>query len=288
MRCESAAVHPGAATLPPVASSPEVPNSDLDLALGLADVADSITLARFRAQDLQVDAKPDNTPVTDADTATEAAIREQLAAARPEDPVFGEEFGGALPGSGRVWVIDPIDATKNFLRGITVYATLIGLIDDGVPTVGVVSAPAMGRRWWAAAGRGAWTQDASGADPRRCRVSGVSDLADASFSYSDHVGWEEQGMLAGFDELRDRVWRSRAYGDFYSHVLVAEGAVDIAAEPELSPWDMAAFLPIVAEAGGTVTSVTGSSPLGGASAVSTNGLLHESTLAVLAGRDTAA
>ncbi len=271
-----------------MASRTSDPSSDLELALSLADAADAITLNRFRAQDLRVDAKPDDTPVTDADTATEAAIRERLAAARPEDPVFGEEFGGALPGSGRVWVVDPIDATKNFLRGVTVYATLIGLVEDGVPSVGVVSAPAMGRRWWAAQGQGAWTLDAAAAEPRRCRVSGVTDLADASFSYSDHVGWAEHGMLAGFDKLRGSVWRSRAYGDFYSHVLVAEGAVDIAAEPELSPWDMAAFLPIVAEAGGTVTSVTGSSPLAGASAVTTNGRLHAAALAILAGQDTAA
>jgi histidinol-phosphatase len=267
---------------PPADRSPYA--DDLALALRLADVADAISLPRFGAADLRVDAKPDLTPVSDADLAVETAIRAVLADERPGDAVIGEEFGGGeLPRTGRRWVIDPIDGTKNFVRGVPVWATLIALLDGDDIVVGAVSAPALARRWWAASGAAAWTQFAD-QPPRSCRVSAVSTIADASLSYSDPAEWEGSGRGRGFRAVMDECWRTRAYGDFYSYMLVAEGAVDIAAEPELSLWDVAALVPIVRAAGGLLTSVDGQ-PSGGTanSALATNGLLHDAVVARLAG-----
>ena len=278
---------------------------DLALALHLADIADAISLPRFGAVDLQVRAKPDLTPVSDADTAVERAIREVLAAQRPEDAVLGEEYGDSGPGAGagsgpdpatvsRRWVIDPIDGTKNFVRGVPVWATLIALLDGDSFTVGVVSAPALARRWWAAAGRGAFTRFADH-PARPCQVSRVAALADASLSFSEMSEWRASqvpdrpggvpdGLGDAFADVCAACWRTRAYGDFYSYVLVAEGAVDIAAEPDLSLWDLAALVPIVTEAGGLMTDVHGQ-PSGAlsTSALATNGLLHGPVLAALRG-----
>jgi histidinol-phosphatase len=259
---------------------------DLQLALRLAEVADALTMARFRASDLLVTAKPDLTPVTEADLAVERALREVLAQERPTDLIVGEEEGGTLAVPGRRWIIDPIDGTKNYVRGVPVWATLIALVDGpGASTdpaiVGVVSAPALARRWWAARGQGAWCTSPADTAPRRMQVSGVASLSDASFSYSDGNGWETAGGTDALAHLRSRIWRSRAYGDFWSHMLVAEGAVDISAEPELNPWDVAALIPIIEEAGGQVTSFDGSPALGGpGSAVATNGVLHADVLAL--------
>ncbi len=250
---------------------------DLVLALALADAADALTLSRFRALDLDVTAKPDLTPVSDADLAVETALRELLSQARPADAVLGEEHG--TTGSGpRQWVLDPIDGTKNFVRGVPVWATLIALRIDGRVDVGVVSAPALGRRWWAARGRGAF------ADGTPIRVSKVAQLADASLSYSSLTGWEAQGRLDGLLGLSRRCWRTRAYGDFWSHVLVAEGAVDASFEPEVSLWDLAPLQVIVEEAGGTFTDLSGEARPDGGSAVCSNGLLHSEVLAGLAPR----
>jgi histidinol-phosphatase len=251
-------------------------SDDLALALLLADAADAITRARFGATDLRVEAKPDLTPVTDADRAVEEAIRQRVAAARPDDAVYGEEFGAQGTGS-RCWVVDPIDGTKNFVRGVPVWATLIALLDGTEPVVGVASAPALGRRWWAARGSGAWTE-ALGAPPRRIAVSGVAELDDASLSYSSLSGWRELGRQDRFTELMHRCWRSRAYGDFWSYLLVAEGAVDIAAEPQLSLWDMAALAPIVVEAGGRFTGLDGVDGVHSGTAAASNGLLHDALL----------
>src|SRR5437588_3650032 len=219
---------------------------DLSLAHVLADTADSISVARFRALDLHVSAKPDLTPVSDADMAVEKALRATLARTRPRDAVLGEEYGAtAAAGAGkRRWVIDPIDGTKNYVRGVPVWATLIALMDGDAPVVGLVSAPALHRRWWAAAGTGAWTGRRL-ENATRCTVSKVGALADASLSYSSLSGWEERDRLDAFLDLTRTVWRTRAYGDFWSYTMVAEGAVDVACEPEVSLWDLAALDVIV-------------------------------------------
>jgi histidinol-phosphatase len=274
----------------PMRSGPTHPDqaysADLALALRLADAADAISLPRFGAADLRVTAKPDLTPVSDADLAVERAIRSVLAVERPGDAIVGEEFGAAESArqdaaGRRRWVIDPIDGTKNFVRGVPVWATLIALFDGDRAVVGVVSAPALTRRWWAASGAGAFTRFAQRA-PRQCQVSGIVDLADASLSYSELAEWRSAGLAHEFAALCDACWRTRGYGDFYSYMLVAEGAVDVAAEPELSLWDVAALVPIVTEAGGRFTGVDGQ-PSGGiaSSALATNGLLHDGALALL-------
>ncbi|MEW2428020.1 histidinol-phosphatase [Micromonospora sp. NPDC047644] len=257
---------------------------DLALAHLLADRADAIATARFRALDLRVEAKPDLTPVSDADTAVEREIRALLAERRPADGLLGEEFGAqpSADPNGRRWIIDPIDGTKNFVRGVPIWATLIALYDGDRPAVGVVSAPALGRRWWASAGAGAYAGPGPTAG-ERIGVSAVRGVADASFCYSSLNGWEETGRLdAVLDLMRDS-WRSRAYGDFYGYMLLAEGALDVMVEPELSLWDVAALVPIVTEAGGTVTDLGGQpAPAGAAgtdsSVVATNGVLHADIL----------
>ncbi|MCW2628874.1 histidinol-phosphatase [Mycobacterium sp.] len=250
---------------------------DVALALRMADKADALTMDRFGALDLSVDTKPDLTPVTDADRSVETALRETLSQQRPDDPVLGEEFGGTTAFAGRQWVIDPIDGTKNFVRGVPVWATLIALLHDGVPVAGVVSAPALQRRWWAGAGQGTFVSFA-GDSPRRVSVSSVAGLESASLSFSSLSGWAKLGKRDRFIELTDTVWRVRAYGDFLSYCLLAEGAVDIAAEPEVSVWDLGALDIVVREAGGAFTSLDGTPGPHGGSAVATNGLLHEAVL----------
>ncbi|MEU4444072.1 histidinol-phosphatase [Actinosynnema sp. NPDC050801] len=253
--------------------------ADLSLALHLADEADKITTARFRALDLVVERKPDRTPVTDADVAVEDAIRAVLATRTPDDRIAGEERGGTA-GEGRTWVLDPIDGTKNFLRGVPVWATLIALVADGVPVVGVVSAPALGRRWWASAGGGAHTSDASG--ERAISVSAVRDLSDAYLS-TTHLGtWGEYHSREAYLALVDACWENRAFGDFWQHCLVAEGAIDLAAEPIVNPWDVAPFQVLVTEAGGRFSDLGGAERFDGGHVLTSNGHLHDAALEVLA------
>jgi histidinol-phosphatase len=259
---------------------------DLALAHLLADTADSISMARFRATDLRVESKPDLTPVSDADTAVEQAIRGTLARARPRDGVLGEEFGrteaAAGPGSRR-WVIDPIDGTKNYVRGVPIWGTLIALLEGDTPVAGLVSAPALGRRWWAARGHGAYAGKHQHA-ATRINVSGVSRVADASFCYASLNGWADTGRLQPVVDLALNAWRSRAYGDFYGYMLLAEGALDIMIEPELSLWDVAALIPIVTEAGGALTDLNGRPAGDKTAAIATNGALHETILTALTAR----
>lgn len=251
--------------------------SELALALSLADAADALSMSRYRAEDLVVTTKPDATPVTEADQAVERMIRATLAEQRSSDDIVGEEFGGDT-GDGRRWIVDPIDGTKNYLRGVPVWSTLISLAIDSEVVVGVVSAPAMGRRWWAAKGAGAWTSDVDGT-VRRIRVSGVANLKDASFSFSDAVDWDRHCATPGaLQRIIDATWRQRAYGDFLSHMLVAEGAVDVSAEPTLAPWDMGALIPVIEEAGGRATGFRGGDPVEQLSLVCSNGLLHDAVL----------
>ena len=266
---------------------------DLALAHALADMADAITLDRYQAQDLVVTNKPDNTPVTDADRAVETAIREALATHRETDGLVGEEFGSDKGSSGRYWVIDPIDGTKNFMRGVPTWATLIALVEVDAAgneevVVGVASAPALARRWAAAKGHGATvrftatssdeiTEDFENVSPeKKISVSKVSKIADASISYSDFVGWGDR--LEPFQKMLASAWRTRGIGDFWSHMLVAEGAVDVAVEPSLAVWDMAALDIIVREAGGAFTNTAGQAGPFGGSGVSTNGLLHNAVI----------
>jgi histidinol-phosphatase len=252
---------------------------DLSVALRLADAADEITRSRFRADDLVVDRKPDRSPVTDADTAVEDAMRFMLGTQLPDDAILGEERGGAV-GPGRTWVIDPIDGTKNFLRGGPAWATLIALVVDGQPVVGVVSAPELGRRWWASVGDGAFGSFV-GSAARRLRVSGVRALEDAYLSTTDLNTWGAAGER--YLALVSACWESRAFGDFWQHCLVADGAIDLAAEPEAYPWDLAAVQIIVTEAGGRFSSLSGEPGFDHGSALASNGLLHADALAVLAG-----
>ncbi|GAA3972971.1 histidinol-phosphatase [Streptomyces marokkonensis] len=256
---------------------------DLRLAHVLADAADAATMERFKALDLKVETKPDMTPVSEADKAAEELIRGHLSRARPRDAVLGEEYG--VEGTGpRRWIIDPIDGTKNYVRGVPVWATLISLTEAGEggyqPVVGLVSAPALGRRWWAVKDHGAFT-GRSLTSASRLRVSQVSELSDASFAYSSLQGWEEQGRLDGFLDLTREVWRTRAYGDFWPYMMVAEGSVDICAEPELSLWDMAANSIIVTEAGGTFTGLDGRPGPNSGNAAASNGRLHDELLGYL-------
>lgn len=254
--------------------------TDLALAVHLADTADAVTQARFGAGDLVVDSKPDLTPVSDADLAVERELRAILQQQRGEDAVLGEEFGGTASFTGRQWVIDPIDGTKNFVRGVPVWATLIALLVDGVPVVGVVSAPALARRWWAGAGAGAWSRFQA-QPPRRLAVSAVTELAAASMVISSLSGWRERGLRQQLLDLTDTVWRTRGYGDFYGYCLLAEGAVDLATEPEVSLWDLAAVDILVREAGGMFTGLDGRPGPHGGSALASNGRLHDQVLARL-------
>ena len=252
---------------------------DLRLAHVLADDADSTAESRFKALDLHVMTKPDLTPVTDADKSVEEGIRRVLSRARPRDAVTGEEQGSSGH-SQRRWVVDPIDGTKNFVRGVPVWASLISLMVEDEVVVGVVSAPMLNRRWWAMKDGGAWT-GRSLLRASACQVSDVSRIEDASLSYSSLSGWDERGRLDDFLSLSRRVWRTRAYGDFWSYMLLAEGAVDIATEPELEIYDMAALDIIVREAGGLFTSLDGEPGPAGGSALATNGKLHDQALAFL-------
>jgi histidinol-phosphatase len=249
---------------------------DLAVALVLAAEADLVAIDRYRAQDLDVQLKPDRSQVTDADTRVERIIRDHLAEARPDDSVLGEEFG-TEGSSNRQWIIDPIDGTSNFVRGVPIWGALISLVIDGVPEVGVVSAPALGRRWWAATGHGAWLQH-DGGEPRRLHVSGIADLAEATLSYNSIKHWDQYGRLDQLVALTRDVGRARAFGDLWSYMLLAEGAIDIAGEFDVKPWDVAALVPIVREAGGRITDADGTDALDTLSVVATNGILHDEVL----------
>lgn len=247
--------------------------ADLDLALELADVADAISLERFRALDLHVESKPDRSPVTDADRSVEQALKDLLATKAPSDALIGEEYGNT-GSAARTWIIDPIDGTANYLRGVPVWATLIALAVDGKPVVSVVSAPAMGRRWWAAPEIGSFTKDIDGST-RELKVSAISELENASLSYNNFQLWDQAGMLPQLTELSRKIWRTRAYGDFWSYMLLAEGSVDIVAEHDLKIYDIAALVPIVELAGGKFTDLNGPLTAESSSVLATNGKLHQ-------------
>jgi len=261
------------------------PGDDLSLALAAASDADLVSMARFRRADLHITTKPDRTPVTDADRDVEDIIRAKIRAARPDDNILGEERGhSGGTDSPREWVIDPIDGTAGFLRGLPIWATMIALTVDGIPEVGVVSAPALGQRWWAATGKGAWTRKGTAA-AERIQVSGVATLEDAVVSYNNLPGWLEAGHQTSLLELVGRCWRARAVGDFWAYMLVAEGQIDIAGEWDLQPYDIAALWPIVTEAGGEFSALTGEKNISLGSALATNSLLHGQVVEIVRGGD---
>lgn len=258
-------------------------DDDLALAKELADIADRATLAAFRDKALVVTTKPDLSPVSEADRATEELLRQRLTRERPDDAVLGEEFGqtagagGAAGDGGRCWLVDPIDGTRNYIRGIPVWGTLLALEQDGEMLLGLVSAPALGRRWWATRGGGAF------ADGTAVHVSAVGSLADATLSYDSLVHFDQLGLTGRFLDLAHRCWRTRGFSDFWAHTLVAEGAVDVAAHAEVGAqiWDLAPLQVIVEEAGGRFSDLNGERRADRGTAVSSNGLLHDRVLAAL-------
>lgn len=240
-------------------------------------MADEITRPRFRAHDLVVESKPDLTPVTEVDRDAEKALRARIEAAQPGDGILGEEYGETAGAGPRRWILDPIDGTKSFVRGIPAWATLIALERDGEMVVGVVSAPALGRRWWAARGEGAF------ADGERIRVSRVSRLEDALLCFTSVTAFDDYGLGEQFHALARRSWAARGFSDYWGHVLVAEGSADIAVEPAMNLWDNAALQVLVEEAGGRFTDLEGNRRVDGGDAVTTNGLLHEEVLVIMRG-----
>ncbi len=253
-------------------------DEDLRLALELADIADGLTMLRYRSADLEVETKADMTPVSESDKRVELALRDRLGDIRPGDKVIGEEFGGGEldpSAQGRAWVIDPIDGTKSYVRGMDTWTTLIALLDAGEVKVGVVSMPALGKRWWAVRGQGAH------ADGRRIEVSSITDIAQSQLVWS---GIEEWDAIGGFQKVVDlgrRCWRTRGVGDAWQYMLVAEGAAEIATDPEATLWDLAAVSIVVEEAGGRFTSLDGVAGPGAGSGLATNGHLHAEALAAL-------
>ena len=252
---------------------------DLDLARRLADVADAISFDRFRSATLEISTKPDATHVTDADLAVERALRDVLAAERPDDGILGEEYG-TEGSTERQWILDPIDGTANFLRGVPNWATLISLAVDGTPVVGVASAPAFRKRWWAAEGSGAWLAE-DGQEPRRLHVSGVEKLEDASLSFQSIAQWDEAGYLDQLIGLSRSVWRDRAFGDMWSYGMLAEGLIDIVGEFDVKEYDIAPFVILVREAGGRFTSIDGRDTIAGRSSLASNGILHDQVLSTI-------
>lgn len=252
---------------------------DLALARRLADAADAISLPRFRSGSLEISTKPDASHVTDADLAVERTLREILAAERPGDGILGEEYGTAGP-ADRQWILDPIDGTANFLRGVPNWATLISLAVDGVPMVGVASAPAFRKRWWAAEGSGAWLAE-DGQAPRRLRVSGVENLEDASLSFQSIAQWDDAGYLDQLIGLTRAVWRDRAYGDMWAYGLLAEGLIDIVGEFGVKEYDIAPFVILIREAGGRFSAIDGSDSIAARSSLASNGILHDQVLSTI-------
>jgi histidinol-phosphatase len=240
---------------------------DLAFAHELADLADSLSLPRFRAADLRVDEKPDLTPVSDADRAVEEALRAAIAERRPGEGFLGEEGGGEEADTR--WVVDPIDGTRNFVRGIPIWATLVALEREGRSVVGVASAPALRQRWWAARGEGAHRDDS------RIHVSAIRRIEDATFCYTSVRDFARHGVLDRFLDLAERSWVERGFGDFWMHMLVAEGAADAAVECGPYRWDMAPVEVIVEEAGGRFSGLDGRPHESGGPALSSNGLLHD-------------
>ena len=263
-------------------------HDDLALARVVVAQADLVSLPRFRAQDLVISTKPDRTPVTDADQAVEKVIRDTITQSRPHDDIFGEEMGTDSattgPAAGRQWIIDPIDGTAGFLRGLPVWGTLVALAIDGIPVVGAISAPALRQRWFGATGLGAWTTVSGSREEKPLHVSEVGSLSDATVSYNSIAQWTGDERGDELLKLTEAAWRTRALGDFWSYMLVAEGSIDVAGEPGLQPYDMAAIQPIIEGSGGRFSSLDGENSIWTGSALATNGPLHDEVLRHVAKR----
>jgi histidinol-phosphatase len=242
----------------------------LGFALQLADGADAIAMRHFR-RDLQIDRKPDRSFVTEADTGIEKALRERIEQRYPDHGILGEEFGSTA-GRDTRWIIDPIDATHSFMRGLPMFATLIGLERAGEMMLGVVSAPAMRERWHAVRGGGAWSGN------RQLHVSSISRLEESQIFYASRTAFTAVGKSDGFDSVVGAAWRDRGFGDFWGYALVAEGTGEAMIEPELYPWDLAAPLILIEEAGGRLTDFNGKRTHSGGSAVASNGRIHDEIL----------
>jgi histidinol-phosphatase len=265
--------------MPPVGS---LMRRRLDLALGLCDTADGISLRHFRT-DLHVDVKPDHTFVTEADRAIEELARREIISAFPDDGLVGEEYGEQPALSGVRWYIDPIDGTHNYLRGIPIFATLIAVEAGSDIELGVVSAPALGSRWFAWRGGGAWTIDQRGdrRKHRQLRVSGISRIEEAQLVYSSPVDNEQSPELPGFRTTIERAWRDRGFGDFWGYVLVAEGAAEAMVEVGMHSWDLAPMRVLLEEAGGRLTDLSGEPTIHGSGAIASNGALHDELVRAL-------
>lgn len=247
-------------------------SADLDFALRLADAADATSLRFFDSADLDIEQKADSSFVTEADIATEKAIRQLIETERPEDGFFGEESGSTEQGR-RQWIVDPIDGTHNYLRGLPMWGTLIALAIDGVPELGVVSQPALARRWWAATSHGAHTRNMNGTITP-IHVSNVDDISRASISFQSIEQWEDAGRLDDLLALRRRVWRDRGYGDVWPYMMLAEGRLEFVGEFDVKEYDIAAIVPIVREAGGEMTDINGEKTISTRSSLASNGRLH--------------
>jgi histidinol-phosphatase len=253
----------------------------MDLALAACDATDPVAMDGF-GRELVVTRKPDRTFVTEVDQAVELRLRERIRAAHPDHGLVGEEYGMEADGASVRWYVDPIDGTHNYLRGVPVFATLLAVEREGELQAAVISAPALGSRWFGYRGGGAWQVGPRPGGPRRLRVSGVAALTEAQVLYGDGPGIEASGAAPGFRNLLDLAWRTRGFGDFWGYTLVAEGAAEAMVEEGLSPWDVAAPMLIVEEAGGALTDLAGARSLSGRGHLASNGLLHAELLARLA------
>jgi histidinol-phosphatase len=259
----------------------------VEVALAACDEADAISLASFRRA-IRIEAKPDASFVTEADTAVERAVRGRIAGRFPDHGLVGEEYGVEASASGRRWIIDPIDGTHNYMRGVPVYATLIALEIDDRLVVGAVSAPALHRRWFSWDGGGAWAVETvpggwDRASAMPLSVSEVDHLDEASLVYSSFPSIEDSGRAPGFRPLLGKVWRDRGLGDFYGYMLVAEGAAEVMIEAELKTWDLAGPRAVMEQAGARVTDIEGGEQMPAHGVLATNGRLHDTVLRELAG-----
>lgn len=255
----------------------------LDFAMACADIADEAALQGLR-QEHAVDVKADGSFVTEVDRTIETTIRSRILERFPDHDIVGEEFGSGVGSGSTRWYLDPIDGTHNFMRGVPLFGTLLAVERDGEIQVGVISAPALGQRWWAGRGEGAWTVGGGRRERRRLHVSDRVDLDTVQVLFRSVTDMHASRVAAGFDQLLPTVWRERGFGDFWGYALVAEGAAEAMMERDLGPWDLAAPWVLVEEAGGRITDFDGRRSFDTGESLATNGRLHDLLLDRLHGR----